>query len=58
MTKEQIAELKTQAKKVVEAKGYQFHSTSFLEGVAATERFHGLTAPTYTTRAERPLKHE
>ena len=50
MTPEQKDDLKKKAKLVVEAKGYNFHTQSFLEGMASAERFHGIKVPTCTTR--------
>jgi len=58
MDQEQKDALKKQAKLVVESKGYNFHSQSFLEGIAATERFHGITTPTCTTKKIRKKKDE
>ena len=53
MTLEQKDDLAKQAKLVIEAKGWNFHKKSFLEGVDATERFHGITIPTCTTKKEK-----
>jgi len=57
MTFKQKDDLAKQAKLVIEAKGWTFHKKSFLEGVAATERFYGIKPRTCTTR-DRSKKND
>jgi len=41
------------ARKVVESKGYRFYKMPYLQGIRDAEKYHGISAPTFTTRKQK-----
>jgi len=58
ISKEERERMSCYARKVIEAKGYQFYRYVYEQGIKDAEKYHGISVPTHTTRESRSKKDE